>query len=97
MSDLVVHNRRDHRGALAETTAKPADDIVLAAAFPDLECAGGSDPAVTGVEPQHDFTECCRVPSALLTRFDIERHRYFPPRIRRIRSSVFRTLTVMPG
>ena len=41
----------------AEAFAQAAGDVVFAAAFPDLEFAGGADAALAGVEPQHDFAE----------------------------------------
>jgi len=30
---------------------------VVFAAFPDLEIAGGADPAFTGIETEHDFSQ----------------------------------------
>jgi len=71
VSDLVVHNRRDHRGALAETTAKPADDIVLAAAFPDLEIPCIAHAAKAGIETKHNFAERGTVPFGLAGRLDL--------------------------
>ena len=46
MAELVVHERGDDRGAQAEDLAQGARDVVLAAAFPDLEAARGVDPPV---------------------------------------------------
>jgi hypothetical protein len=56
-SDRVVRQGGDHAGAQSEAAAQTAYDVVLAAALPHLEAAGGADAALTGVEAQHDLAE----------------------------------------
>ena len=65
-ADLVVGERGDDGGAQAEAAAQPAGDVVLAAALPDLERAGGADPALARVEAQHHLAERDQVVAALL-------------------------------
>ena len=56
-ADIVLGKSGDHRGALAEAAAEAAGDVVFAAAFPRRELARGADPAVAGIEAEHDFTQ----------------------------------------
>ena len=64
-ADLVVGERGDDGGAQAEAAAQAAGDVVLAAALPDLEGAGGADAALARVEAQHHLAEGHRVVAAL--------------------------------
>ena len=64
-ADLVVGERGDHRGAQAEAAPQAAGDVVLAAALPGPERAGGADPALARVEPQHDLAERDQVVAAV--------------------------------
>ncbi len=73
-SDVVVDERRHHRGAQAEAPAQPTCDVVLAASFPDVERAGVPDPPVSRVEPQHHLAECDEVEPALARGSQHERH-----------------------
>ena len=68
MSDLVVGQGGDHTGAQAEDLAHPTGDVVLAAALPGLEPAGGTDAGVPRVEAQHHLAERDDVELALLGR-----------------------------
>ena len=61
----VVGERRHDRGGQAEAAPQPARDVVLAAAFPHLERAGGVDAAVAGIEAQHHLAERHERPAAL--------------------------------
>ena len=54
---VVFREGGDDGGALAEATAQATSDVVFAAAFPSGELAGGANPAVTGIETEHDFTQ----------------------------------------
>jgi len=52
---LVVDEGRDYRSAQAKAFAHAAGHVVLTAAFPEPEVAGGTHPPVARVEPQHDL------------------------------------------
>src|ERR1019366_9236082 len=77
-ADFVFDDGADHGGAQAEAAAQPAADVVLAAAFPDMEAARRADAAFTGIEPQHDLAERGSVPTATLAGFDGQCHCLFP-------------------
>ena len=53
----IVRERGHDRGIQAEATLESAGDIVLAAAFADLEIARGRDAAIARIEANHYFTE----------------------------------------
>ena len=74
MADLVVHERGDHGGLVAEAFPQAARGVVFAAAFPDLEVAGGADPAFTGIETEHDFAQGDLVEGAFGFWFDGQGH-----------------------
>src|SRR5437763_110830 len=57
----VIDERGDDRGAHAERAAQSARDVVLAAAFPHLERAGGRHPAVAGIEAQHHLAQADQI------------------------------------
>ena len=63
-ADGVVSERGGDGGAQAEAATEAAGDVVLAAALPDLELAGGVDAGIAGIEAEHDFAEGERVPAA---------------------------------
>ena len=77
-ADIVLDDGGDHGGAQAEAAAQTADDVVLAAAFPDLEAAGGAYAAFAGIEAEHDFAEGGSVPAAALAGFDGHGHGLLP-------------------
>ena len=49
VADFVVGERGDHRGREAEAFPEAAGHVVLAAALPGAEAAGGPDTALAGV------------------------------------------------
>ena len=53
---------------------QPAGDVVLAAAFPNLESATGVNAALTRIEPEHDFAQTHQIPAAIIFRLDRETH-----------------------
>src|SRR5674476_1118141 len=55
--DLVVGERGDHGGPQPERPAQAARDVVLSAALPGPERAGGADPALPRVEAEHHLTQ----------------------------------------
>ena len=72
----VVGQRGHDGGVEPEAALQPARDVVLAAAFPDLEGAGGVDAAIARVEAQHHFAQGDAVPAAGFRRAQHElRHR----------------------
>lgn len=44
--------------------AQSPRNVILAAAFPDLELPRCVDAALAGIEPQHHFTQAQYIPSA---------------------------------
>ena len=68
VADLVVGQRGDHAGAQAEDLAHAAGHVVLTAALPRLEAAGGADPPLPRVEAQHHLAERDDVELALVGR-----------------------------
>ena len=70
--DRIVRECRDDRAPQSEAAAQSAHHIVFAAAFPDLETAGGMDPARARIEPEHDLAQTERVKSAAFRRFIIQ-------------------------
>jgi len=70
LSTKAVHDG----GFQAEAFAQAAGGVVLAAAFPDLEVAGGADAALAGIEAEHDFAEEDLVEGAGVGWFDLEAH-----------------------
>ena len=72
-ADLVVGERGHDRGPQAEAAAQPAGDVVLAAALPGPEGAGGADAPLARVEPQHHLAERDEVEPALVGRPELER------------------------
>ena len=71
-ADRIVRERGDRRRLETEAAAQAAHDVVLAAAFPDLELAGGVDAPVARIEAEHDFTEGRRVPLTRTGRLDVK-------------------------
>ncbi len=61
----VVHEGGDHRGALPEAAFEATGHVVLPAALPRPELAGGVDAEVAGVEAQHDLAEADEVEAAV--------------------------------
>jgi hypothetical protein len=49
----------------AKTAPQTARDVVFAAAFGNLKAAGSRDPAIPGIEAQHDFAETDEIPAAI--------------------------------
>src|SRR6185436_17841411 len=49
---LVANDGGDHRRPLTEATPQTTGHVVLAAAFPHPELAGGADPALARIEAQ---------------------------------------------
>ena len=72
--DLVVRESGDDRGVETETFAKPARDVVFAAAFPCGELPGCPHPPLAGVEAEHDFSEGNEVVVAVFGVADGEAH-----------------------
>ncbi len=64
--DRVVRDRGDERRAEPEAAAQAAGDVVLAAALPDLEAAGGADARVSRIQAQHHLAERDEVEAAFL-------------------------------
>src|SRR5664280_3184964 len=62
--DLVVRQRCDDRGALAERPAQAAGDVVLPAPLPGPEGPGRADASLAGVEAQHYLAQGHRVEAA---------------------------------
>ena len=69
-SDVVVDERRDDGGAQTEATSQGAGDVVLTAAFPDVERAGGADACVARIESQHHLAEGDAIPARLVGALD---------------------------
>ena len=67
-ADLVVDERGDDGSAQPEAAPQPARDVVLAAALPDAERAGGAHPPLAGIQPEHDLAERDEVVAALVRR-----------------------------
>ena len=76
-ADGVLSERGSDGGAQAEAAAQAAGHVVLAAAFPNGEVAGGVDAALAGVEAQHDFAQTQRVPAAVCVG-NVNRFHRFP-------------------
>jgi hypothetical protein len=72
--DLVVDEGGADGRFQAEAFAEAAGGVVLAAALPDLEFAGGADATLAGIEAEHDFTERELVESAVFGGFDFKAH-----------------------
>ncbi len=53
----IVGEGGDHGGAEAEAAAEAPGHVVFSAALPDVEGAGGVDPAFAGVQTEHDLAE----------------------------------------
>src|SRR5258705_2426763 len=53
----IIRQRRNHGSVEPEAAFQPARDVILAAAFPDAKFASGVNSLVSGIEPQHYFTE----------------------------------------
>ena len=64
--DLVIGKASNNGRPLVETPAQPADDVVLAAPFPNPKGTSRSDPSLAGIETQHHLTECHRVVAAVV-------------------------------
>ena len=79
-ADGVVGERADERRAQAEAAPQAARHVVLAAALPDLEGARGRDPALAGIEAQHDLAEGHEVPAAVAGVAKLEDAHGLPPR-----------------
>lgn len=69
-AQVVLRQRGDDGRALAPAFPHGAGDVVLAAAFPDLEATRIAHTAKTGVETQHDFAERDAVPFRFGDGFD---------------------------
>ena len=54
-ADFVLRERGNHSRVHAETLVQAADDVVLPAAFPRAEAARGTNPALAGIQPQHEL------------------------------------------
>ena len=75
--DGIVGKRR-HRSRLeAEAAAKPAHDVVFAAALPDLEIARRVDSPVARIEAKHDLAETRRIPHRRPRRFYLQSFHVF--------------------
>ena len=74
VADIVVDKRGADGGAQAEAFAEAAGDVVLAAALPDFEFAGGADAALAGIEAEHDFAKGDLVELARFGGLDLEAH-----------------------
>ena len=57
VTDLIIDERRDDAGLVAETFAEAARSIVFAAAFPGTKRARGADATFTGIEAKHHLAE----------------------------------------
>ena len=67
-ADGVVSQRGSDGGAEAEAAAKTASDVVLAAALPNREVAGGVNASLARVEAEHDFAETEAIPAPVRIR-----------------------------
>src|SRR5215469_12468838 len=70
-TDGVVGERRYDCGIQAKATPKPAGDVVFAAALPRAKLTRGGNAQVSGIQPEHDFTQTDKIPSALVLCFDL--------------------------
>ena len=70
VADFVIDEGGDDGGLVAEAFPQAARGVVLAAAFPGGEMAGGADAAFAGIETEHDFAERDLVEGAFGFRFD---------------------------
>jgi len=70
MADLVIDQRGADGGFVAEAFAQAAGGVVLAAAFPGGEGAGGADATLAGIEPEHDFPKRKLIEGAGGLRFE---------------------------
>ena len=71
-ADRVVGQRGDDRGAQPEAAAQAARDVVLAAALPRGEAAGGVDAPLAGIEAQHHLAQAHLIETARSCRLDDE-------------------------
>ena len=85
--DGVVRERGDRRRLQAEAAPQAAHHVVLAAALPGAELAGGVDAPVAGIEAQHYLAKGRRVPHAGTGRLYVQRfgHCIPPFRLEKIR------------
>src|SRR6185437_16208599 len=67
-TDGVVSQCSGDGGAQAKAAAETTGDVILAAALPDCEVAGGVNAALTGVEAEHDFAEAETIPAPARVR-----------------------------
>src|SRR6202035_5393926 len=68
-ADWIVGNGRDDRRLESETALEAAGNVVFASAFGNFERAGGRDPAIAGIKPQHYLAEAHPGPTASFFRF----------------------------
>ena len=71
-ADRIVRERRDRARPEAEAAAESARHVVLAAAFPHVELAGGMDAARARIEAEHDLSEREDVVFARVGGFDFQ-------------------------
>ena len=71
-ADRIIRERRDRARAEAEAAAESARHVVLAAAFPHIELAGGMDAARARIEAEHDLSEREDVVFARVGGFDFQ-------------------------
>src|SRR5215469_15653022 len=63
-SDGIICDGSNNRGLESEAALQAARHVVLAATFRYLECAGGGDTIVAGVEAQHHFSQADQIPAS---------------------------------
>src|SRR5262249_17915836 len=71
-ADGVVDQRRHQRRLQAEAALEPARDVVLAAAFPDLEAPRGVDAALAGIQAEHHLAQAHQVPPTARPLLDLQ-------------------------
>src|ERR1041385_9030522 len=69
-TDGVISERSHDRRIHPEAALQTARNVILAAAFPNLEVARGRDASLTRIETQHDLAETNDVPATMLLFFD---------------------------
>src|SRR5699024_9716733 len=78
----------------AEGAAQSTGDVVLTAAFPDPEVAGGADATLTGIQAEHDLAQGKDVVAAFRCRTDGQAHDFLLQAVARATASRVRVVMV---
>ena len=78
-ADFIVSESGKDNCTHAKAAAQSADDIVFSAAFPGLEVTGSTDPALAGIQAEHNFAERSSIITTFLSRFEFQIHRDTSP------------------